>query len=43
MSELVIAWNGIKNIKIKEHHSHYELGIEQDATPTPVFIKQERK
>ena len=41
MSELVIAWNGIKNIK--ERYPHFELEIEQDATPTPVFIKQERK
>ena len=31
----------IKNIK--ERYPHYELEIEQDATRTPVLIKQERK
>ena len=41
MSEFVIAWNRIKNIK--EHYPHFELEIEQDATPSPVLIKQERK
>ena len=31
----------IKNIK--ECYPHFELDIEQDATRTPVLIKQERK
>ena len=31
----------IKNIK--ERYPHFELEIEQDATRTPVLIKQERK
>jgi len=29
--------------KIKEHYPHFELEIEQDATHTPLLIKQERK
>ena len=37
MSELVIAWNGIKNIK--ERYPHFERKIEQDATRIPVLIK----
>ena len=41
MSKLVIAWNGIKNNK--ERYPHFELEIEQNATHTPVLIKQERK
>ena len=28
---------------IKERYPHFELEIEQDATRTPVLIKQERK
>ena len=32
---------GIKNIK--GHYPHFELEIEQDATRTPVLIKQERE
>ena len=31
----------IKNIK--ERYPHFQLEIEQDATRTPVLIKQERK
>ena len=31
----------VKNIK--ERYPHFELEIEQDATRTPVLIKQERK
>ena len=31
----------IKNIKVR--YSHFELEIEQDATRTPVLIKQELK
>ena len=41
MSELVIAWNGIKNIK--ERYPHFELEIEQNATRTPVFARGSRK
>jgi len=29
--------------KIKERDPHFELEIEQDATRTPLLIKQERK
>ena len=38
---LISLGTEIKNIK--ERYPHFELEIEQDATRTPVLIKQERK